>query len=116
MTRESILLILFFCFSVIGGTGSLWIKNEIDFTNWWMVWNAAGYPVLFSAIRLLAKDFYTQLFSSALLILSIGEFVDELGYGILPEIFNPTIESWNEYIFFGLTTLYVIWRCTRKRN
>ena len=109
ITREAVLLVLFFCFSVIGGTGYLWIKDDIAFTNWWMVWNAAGYPVLFAAIRLLAKDFYTKLFSSALLVLSIGELIDEF-------ITNPTIATINEYVFFGGVVIYVTWRCTKKQN
>ena len=116
ISREAILLVLFFCFSLIGGTGYLWIEDELTFTNWWMIWIALGYPVLFAVIRLQSKEFYAQLFSSSLLILSIGEVIDEFGYLIAPEIFNPTFASWNEYFFIALVIFYIVLKCKRKQK
>jgi hypothetical protein len=109
ISRESILMLLFVALSIAGATGRLWIDDEIEFTNWWMLFNALTYPVLFAVIRLLAREFCLQIISSTLLILSLGEVYDEL-FG------DPTAWQWNEIGTLILATIYVLYKCRRKQN
>jgi|LakMenE18May11ns_1017448.scaffolds.fasta_scaffold9919411_4 hypothetical protein len=109
ITRESVLLVLFASFSVIAAAGELFLDDPIDFTNWWMLWNALFQTGLVAVIRLLARDFYLKLISSTLLILSLGEVYDEV-------LGDPNVLQWNEIGTLILATIYVLYKCRRKQN
>lgn len=100
ISRELLLFFIAAFLSIVGGYCDLFIKDELSYTNFWMLMNSLAWFFLALALWFSMREKQERIYVMGGVILCFSEVLDEL-------IFSPNALGWNDFIFLILAVSYI---------
>lgn len=111
MSREFTLILVASVLSIVGGYSDLFISDDLQYTNFWMLCNSIGWFLLSLALWYCIRKTKERIYVMGVVILCFSEVLDEI-------FWSPNTLQWNDIFFLIATSIYVLIslkRCKMKR-